>query len=170
MNGIWPYILIILMLILSACFSGTEIAFNASNKLRLKKSAEAGSKTAALAYQISEKFTIALSAILIGNNLANVAASSATTLIIIDVLDALGVSGGKGEALGSTIATIIMTVIILIFGEIVPKNPVQAKRRRGSTLGSLSDPCADHYSLPAGGHRATDSARPAPSLGQRPHC
>lgn len=66
MNGIWPYILIILMLILSACFSGTEIAFNASNKLRLKKSAEAGSKTAALAYQISEKFTIALSAILIG--------------------------------------------------------------------------------------------------------
>lgn len=121
MNGIWPYILIILMLILSACFSGTEIAFNASNKLRLKKSAEAGSKTAALAYQISEKFTIALSAILIGNNLANVAASSATTLIIIDVLDALGVSGGKGEALGSTIATIIMTVIILIFGEIVPK-------------------------------------------------
>lgn len=134
MNGIWPYILIILMLILSACFSGTEIAFNASNKLRLKKSAEAGSKTAALAYQISEKFTIALSAILIGNNLANVAASSATTLIIIDVLDALGVSGGKGEALGSTIATIIMTVIILDFRRNCAENPVQAKRRRGSTL------------------------------------
>ena len=56
MSGIFPYILIILMLMLSAFFSGSEIAFNASNKLRLKKAAEEGSKTAALAYKISEKF------------------------------------------------------------------------------------------------------------------
>ncbi len=109
------------MLMLSAYFSGSEIAFNASNKMRLKKSAEAGSKTAALAYRISEKFTVALSAILIGNNLANIAASSATTLIIIDILDLFGITGGSGEALGSTIATVVMTVMILIFGEIVPK-------------------------------------------------
>lgn len=121
MTGVWPYIIIILMLMLSAFFSGSEIAFNASNKMRLKKAAEEGSRAADLAYRISEKFTVALSAILIGNNLANIAASSATTLIILDVLAVLGITGGKGEAIGSTVATVIMTVIILIFGEIVPK-------------------------------------------------
>jgi len=121
MSGVWPYILILLMLMLSAFFSGSEIAFNASNKLRLKKAAEEGSRTADLAYRISEKFTVALSAILIGNNLANIAASSATTLIILDILAVLGITGGQGEAIGSTVATVIMTVLILIFGEIVPK-------------------------------------------------
>ena len=121
MSGIWPYIIIILMLMLSAFFSGSEIAFNASNKIRLKKAAEEGSRTADLAYRISEKFTVALSAILIGNNLANIAASSATTLIILDILTMLGITGGKGEAIGSTTATVIMTIVILIFGEIVPK-------------------------------------------------
>ncbi|MBQ7321869.1 MAG: HlyC/CorC family transporter [Clostridia bacterium] len=118
---ILPYITIVLMLMLSAFFSGSEIAFNASNKLRLKKNGEAGNKAAALAYRTFEKFTVALSAILIGNNLANIAASSATTLIILDILGALGITGGRGEALGSAIATVLMTVLILIFGEIIPK-------------------------------------------------
>lgn len=116
----WPYLIIILMLILSAFFSGSEISFNASNKMRLKKSAEGGSKTAALAYKISENFTTALSAILIGNNLANIAASSVTTIIIIQLLKALNV-GESANGIASAIATVIMTVIILIFGEIVPK-------------------------------------------------
>jgi len=119
--NIWPYVIIILMLMLSAFFSGSEIAFNSANKLRLKKAADAGSKTAAMAYSIIDKFTVALSAILIGNNLANIAASSATTLIILDILNALGITGGRGEAIGSTTATILMTILILIFGEIVPK-------------------------------------------------
>ena len=116
----WPYLIIILMLILSAFFSGSEISFNASNKMRLKKSAEGGSKTAAMAYKISENFTTALSAILIGNNLANIAASSVTTIIIIQLLTALGV-GESANSVASAIATVIMTTIILIFGEIVPK-------------------------------------------------
>lgn len=116
----WPYLIIILMLILSAFFSGSEISFNASNKMRLKKNAEGGSKTAAMAYKISENFTTALSAILIGNNLANIAASSVTTIIIIKVLTALNV-GESANSLASAIATVIMTILILIFGEIVPK-------------------------------------------------
>ena len=96
------------MLMLSAFFSGSEIAFNSANKLRLKRAAEAGSKTADLAYRFIDKFTVALSAILIGNNLANIAASSATTLILLDVLDALGITGGRGEAIGSATATVII--------------------------------------------------------------
>ena len=109
--------IILLMLVLSAFFSGSEISFNAANKMRLRKAGEAGSKTAKLANKISEHFTIALSAILIGNNLANIAASTAATSIAIALLS--GVSGG--DAIASTLATVIMTVIVLIFGEIVPK-------------------------------------------------
>ena len=103
--------IILLMLVLSAFFSGSEISFNAANKMRLRKAGEAGSKTAKLANKISEHFTIALSAILIGNNLANIAASTAATSIAIALLS--GVSGG--DAIASTLATVIMT------GEIVPK-------------------------------------------------
>ncbi|HHT54017.1 MAG TPA: HlyC/CorC family transporter [Clostridiales bacterium] len=117
----WPYIAIIIMIVLSAFFSGSEIAFNTSNKLRLKKSAEAGEKTAAMAYKTSENFTTtALSTILIGNNLVNLGASAITTVITVNLLLALGL-GEKSDTLASLIATTIMTVIILIFGEIIPK-------------------------------------------------
>lgn len=110
-------LIIFLMLVLSAFFSGSEISFNAANKMRLRKSAESGSKLSRLANTISDHFTVALSAILIGNNLANIAASTAATSIAIALLK--NVSGG--DALASTLSTIIMTVIVLIFGEIVPK-------------------------------------------------
>lgn len=111
---IWAYIVIVIMIMLSAYFSASEIAFNASNKLRLRRAAEGGSKTAALAYRISENFTTSLSAILAGNNLANIAVSTCTTLIVMDLFPG-------NDGLASTLATIIVTVVILIFGEIVPK-------------------------------------------------
>ncbi len=105
------------MLVLSAFFSGSEISFNSANKMRLRHAAEEGNKTAKLAYNISEHFTTALSAILIGNNLANIAASTCATALFIKWL-----SGVKnGDALASTVATIVMTLIVLIFGEICPK-------------------------------------------------
>ena len=114
------YILVIvLMILLSAFFSASEIAFNASNKLRLKKAAESGEKAAALAYKISEDFTTALSAILIGNNLANIAASTAATVLTMRLL--LGISLKGGDSVASVISTVVMTLLILIFGEIVPK-------------------------------------------------
>ncbi|MCI5676594.1 MAG: hemolysin family protein [Clostridia bacterium] len=111
---IWAYVVIVIMIMLSAYFSASEIAFNASNKLRLRRAAEGGSKTAALAYRISENFTTSLSAILAGNNLANIAVSTCTTLIVMDLFPG-------NDGLASTLATIIVTVVILIFGEIVPK-------------------------------------------------
>ena len=111
----FAYIVIGVMVCLSAYFSASEIAFNSSNKLRLRRAADEGSLTAKVAYRISEKFTTSLSAILIGNNLANIAVSTCTTLIVMDLFP-----GNEGTA--SFIATILVTVVILIFGEIVPKN------------------------------------------------
>ena len=112
-------LIIILMVILSAFFSASEISFNASNKMRLKKAADNGSRSAALAYKISEDFTTALSAILIGNNLANIAASTAATVIAMNLL--LSLQSMNSDGMASLVATIVMTLIILIFGEIVPK-------------------------------------------------
>lgn len=110
----WAYVVIFVMICLSAYFSASEIAFNASNKMRLRRCADCGSKTAKIAYGIAEKFTVALSAILIGNNLANIAVSTCTTLIVINLFK-------DNVALASTIATLLVTVVILIFGEIIPK-------------------------------------------------
>ena len=110
----WAYVVILVMIMLSAYFSASEIAFNSANKMRLRRAAEGGSKTAKIAFAITEKFTTALSAILIGNNLANIAVSTCTTLIILNLFR-------DNVAIASTIATILITVVILIFGEIVPK-------------------------------------------------
>ena len=108
------------MLIFSAFFSASETAFNSANRSRLKKSAEDGKRTAKTALRITENFTSALSAILIGNNLVNIAASSFATLLFIELL------GVGNEGLASLISTVVMTLIVLIFGEIIPK--VTARR------------------------------------------
>ncbi|MBE6645302.1 MAG: HlyC/CorC family transporter [Ruminococcaceae bacterium] len=110
----WAYVVIFVMICLSAYFSASEIAFNTSNKMRLRRSAECGCKTAKIAFGITEKFTTALSAILIGNNLANIAVSTCMTLIVMNLF-------ADHVAIASTIATILVTIVILIFGEIVPK-------------------------------------------------
>ena len=85
-NMWWAYVVIFIMICLSAYFSASEIAFNTSNKMRLRRAAEGGSYSAKVAYRITEKFTTALSAILIGNNLANIAVSTCTTLIVMSLL------------------------------------------------------------------------------------
>ena len=110
----WAYVIILVMICLSAYFSASEIAFNSANKMRLRKASESGSRTAGIAYNICNKFTTSLSAILIGNNLANIAISTCTTLIVMNLFR-------DNVALASAIATILITVVILIFGEIVPK-------------------------------------------------
>ena len=127
----WAYLVIFIMVGLSAYFSASEIAFNSANKLRLRKAAENGSKTAKIASDISEKFTTALSAILIGNNLANIAVSTCTTLIVVSLFR-------NQVALASTIATILVTVVILIFGEILPK--VLAKRNADTVVRVIAIP------------------------------
>ena len=66
----WAYVVIFVMICLSAYFSASEIAFNTANKMRLRRAADEGSRTARTAYRIAENFTLSLSAILVGNNLA----------------------------------------------------------------------------------------------------
>ena len=110
----WAYVVIVVMIVLSAYFSASEIAFNSANKMRLRKAADGGSYTAKLAHHICDRFTTSLSAILIGNNLANIAISTCSTLVVMHLFR-------ENVALASTISTVLITVIILVFGEIVPK-------------------------------------------------
>ena len=121
----WAYVVIFVMICLSAYLSASEIAFNTSNKMRLRRAAENGSKTAAMAYRVGENFTTTLSAILVGNNLANIAVSTCTTLIVMSLFP-------NSVGLASTIATIAVTIVILICGEIVPK--VLAKQHADSVV------------------------------------
>ena len=111
MADILPYIGIVICICFSAFFSGSEIAFASANTLRLKTTAESGSKSSALALYICDFYDKALCTILIGNNLVNIASSSLATVIAMSLV---------GDA-GAVYATGVMTVLILIFGEIVPK-------------------------------------------------
>ena len=106
-----PYVFIAFLLLCSAFFSSTEIAFASVNKTRLKQRAEEGSLRNKWALEISEHYDKALCTILIGNNLVNIASSSVATVIAMSLV---------GDA-GVAVATGIMTVLLLIFGEIMPK-------------------------------------------------
>lgn len=114
-----PYILIVLLLMGSAFFSGTEIAFTSLNKLRLKKEADQATKAEKLVLYICNHYEHALSTVLIGNNLVNIGATSIATVIAVNLAAA---SQGKiSDDTASSIVTVIMTIIILIVGEITPK-------------------------------------------------
>ncbi len=123
-------IIIVLMVLLSAFFSSSEIAINSLNLTRLKKSVESGDKTAKVAYDLSENFTSTLCTILIGNNLVNTAATTAATALILKFLTERGIAGA--DELAPVLTTVILTVIILIFGEILPKNMGKMRPERWS--------------------------------------
>ena len=117
-------IVIIICLMFSAFFSSSEIAFASSSKVRLKRAAEEKGTASKLAYKIYNNYESALATILIGNNLVNIASESVATVIVISLL-------GSANA---WIATIAMTVIVLICGEIVPKVVVKTMPETFSTL------------------------------------
>lgn len=97
---------------MSALFSSLETAFSTVNKIRLKHQAANGSKKAERALKIAENFDKALTTILVGNNIVNILSSALGTVIFTELFGAAGVA----------IATTIMTVLVLIFGEIIPKS------------------------------------------------
>lgn len=113
---------IFLCLCLSNFCSASEMAFSSCNVMRLENARDDGSKRAKIAVYITEHFDDALSAILIGNNLANIGASSLASVAVILV------TGGDEYA---WLATIILTVLVIIFGETMPK--ISAKKNANRT-------------------------------------
>lgn len=106
------YISIMVILVLfSAYFSMTETAFSSSNHIKLRTMMENGNKRAKLAYRLSEKYDRLISTILIGNNIVNIALATVATIFFTAQL---------GD-IGATISTIVITVVVLIFGEVTPK-------------------------------------------------
>lgn len=104
-------ILIVVLVICSAFFSSSETAFSSISKVRLKNYASQGNKKAKMALNIADNYDKALTTILVGNNIVNIASSSLATVVFTDMFGA----GGVG------IATIVMTIVVLTFGEITPK-------------------------------------------------
>lgn len=129
---IFYLIIIVLMVLLSAFFSSSEIAINSLNLTRLKKAVDSGDKTARVAYNLSENFTSTLCTILIGNNLVNTAATTAATVVILRFLTKHSFAGA--DEIAPVLTTLIMTVIILIFGEILPKNIGKARPESWSRI------------------------------------
>ncbi len=108
--------IIVFCIIMSAYFSATETAFTTLNKIRVKTLAEKGNKKALLVLKLSDNYDSLLSTILIGNNIVNILASSLVTILFIDLF-----KGGSLEDWASAISTVILTLVILTFGEISPK-------------------------------------------------
>ena len=98
------------LVLMSAYFSATETAFTSLSKTKLKLMAE-DNRRAALAYDLAERYDELVSTILIGNNIVNISLSSLATLFFVAIL---------GD-LGATVSTVVITVIVLIFGEVCPK-------------------------------------------------
>lgn len=106
---------ILFCVLMSAYFSATETAFSTVNRIRLKTMAEDGNKKAARALKLTDNYDSLLSTILIGNNIVNILASSLCTILFIGLLK-------DNESLATTLSTVILTIVILIFGEISPKS------------------------------------------------
>ena len=105
-------LLILLLIVFSAFFSSAEITFAKANRFRVEKAAEGGNRTAKIELQIIDEYVRTLSAILVGNNLVNIAASSASTMLFVRVFNIPD---------GAVIASVVITVLLLIFGETLPK-------------------------------------------------
>lgn len=113
-------LILLILLLLSAFFSSAETCLTTVNKMRMKTMAEEHVKNANTVLKLIEQPTQLLSAILIGNNVVNLTASSLTTSFAIHLAQKNGLSSYSSAWVG--IATGILTVVILIFGEIVPKS------------------------------------------------
>ncbi len=107
--------IMIVMLVFSAYFSSTETAFSSLNKTKIKTLADKGNKKAEKVLDLSEKYDKLLSTILIGNNIVNIILSSICTVFCINLLN-------NNQELGTTVATIATTIVVLLVGEITPKS------------------------------------------------
>ncbi len=105
-------VVLVLLVACSAYFSATETAFTSFNKIRMKNLAADGNRKAALVLALADQYDQILTTILIGNNIVNIAAASLATVLFTQLLGDKGVS----------VSTVVMTVVVLIFGEVSPKS------------------------------------------------
>ena len=107
------WVALVVLVAFSAFFSASETAFSSLNQIRLKSRAEDGDSSAARVLAMAEQYDKLLSTILIGNNIVNIAAASIGTILFTQML---------GAERGATVSTIVLTIIVLIFGEVTPKS------------------------------------------------
>ena len=105
-------LLIVFFLLCSAYFSATETAFSSLSKTRVRAMAERGNRRAELVLSLAERYDDLLSTILVGNNIVNIAIASVGTILFVRRF---------GEDLGSSLSTVVVTVVVLFFGEVTPK-------------------------------------------------
>ena len=110
-------ILVVIFLVLSAFFSGAEIVYSKVNKLKLERDIESGDKKSQRALDIANSYNRTLTTILVGNNLVNIAMSSVSTILALELTTNIEISEGTL----TTLTTVVVTFIVLIFGEILPK-------------------------------------------------
>ncbi|MCI7766837.1 MAG: hemolysin family protein [Oscillospiraceae bacterium] len=111
------YVAIAALLALSAFFSSSETAFSSVNKIRLKHEAAEGNKKAERALRIAENYDKTITTILVGNNIVNIFSASLATLICTTLF-----ADKYGTGTAAAISTVSMTLLVLIFGEILPKS------------------------------------------------
>lgn len=109
-DGVIQLVALLILIVLSALFSSVETAFTTVNRVRLKGLADEGNKRAQIAIDVMDNYGKMLSAILIGNNIVNISASALATTLAIRIHLVVGVATG------------LLTIVILLFGEIIPKN------------------------------------------------
>lgn len=118
---------IIILVAFSAFFSATETAFTSLNRVRLKAKADGGSVRAAQTLALAEDYDKLLTTILIGNNVVNITATTVSTALFLKLLGAYG----------PTVSTVVLTVVILIFGEVSPKS---LAKERSESFAMFSTP------------------------------
>lgn len=106
-------IVLIILIVLSGLFSATETAFSSLNPIKLKILIEKGNKRANKTLVLFERFEKLIIVILVGNNIVNLLSASLATVLFVDLV---------GQDLGVTLSTVILTTVVLIFGEILPKS------------------------------------------------
>ncbi len=126
-------VLIVVLIAMSAFFSASETALTSANRIRLKNMADNGNKAAVRTLRILQKYDKAVTTILIGNNIVNIACSSIATLLTISLIsEAFGEAAGNQY--GSLVSTVWTTVVILTFGEVMPKS-IAKDHAEGVSLG-----------------------------------
>lgn len=124
-----PLLIALFVLVLfSAFFSSAETAFSSLNKVKLKASENSSNeKRIKKTLELADKYDVVISTILIGNNIVNIASTSIATLFFTGIL-------GDNSDLGATVSTIVMTIVVLIFGEVTPKTIAKEKAESYAVL------------------------------------